>query len=573
MRNSGQPISASFEPSRGLPGSVAEAIPDRRARRAFYTFLTALVLFGLHMRLANPAIQHLETDQGRDYVVVWDWLRDGRWPLVGPYRSVGDFAIGPGWYYTLAPAMALTGFHPVAGMLTISLLMAAAAVLAWRWVLLTTSSPMAALAPPVVFTLSPEWVVYDRTLWNPHTLPFTTILIATLLYSLPRRPLPCLSLLVMVLAILPHYHSTTLITIAVVVPFAVWAVVRARGRWGRYRRREWWGWGLAVGIWVALLYVPPIIYEFTPRPSNLSSYIRNTLVATPPSDLGIFERCRVPLDLFLRVTFRRNFPGQNFPPGVLERPPGQWACAILVAIAFLATLGVMARRRAEPSVLFLAVLMAAFGFVAVRKGDAFREYFFFTIIQVPVILGAWTVGCWLGRRPPLVGWGMRLVGWGIILGVLGLTARSASVAWRVHKGDVWYADSFIATEKIARWLVEDADGRPFSVVLIDPRNVRSHYDYLLRRMGHRPSNPSQSRRSLLPEELGEVLYLITQGHAPGWELATVDPIAPIGPPVEVEFARVYTLPAEAVPEDFRWLHVEWEPIEERVIPVTLRLEK
>lgn len=120
--------------------------PSAKRRRVLSRFLfpAAAILiaaFGFYLRVANlGAVQHFQGDQGRDYLEVMNWLKDGKWPLLGPMRAVGDYTIGPGWYYTLAPLLWITDFHPSAGAITTSAIGIAAAALSLTWVLAATGS-------------------------------------------------------------------------------------------------------------------------------------------------------------------------------------------------------------------------------------------------------------------------------------------------------------------------------------------------------------------------------------------------------------------------------------------------
>lgn len=207
----------------------------------YWTFLAALLATGLYMRVANlDEIQHFEGDQGGDYIEVMKWLKDrGPWPLLGQIRSVGDRGLGPGWFYTIAPAMALTDYHPAAGAATIAVMSALTIFLCADWVRRATTSRAAALVTAGVFALSARWTDAGRTLWDPNTLPFAVAALAWLIALLPRRPVPCMAVALALVAILPQWHTLgLLVDVTVLGPLAL-AWRAARPAMATTPRRTW----------------------------------------------------------------------------------------------------------------------------------------------------------------------------------------------------------------------------------------------------------------------------------------------------------------------------------------------
>ena len=122
-------------------------------------------------------------DQGRDLLVVRDWLNGGPLPLVGPSTSVGDFHTGPFFFYLLAPFVALFDFSAIApvhlmflaGMLTI--------LISFFLVKKQTDSLTALLVSFLIAT-SPIAVFLSRGSWNPNIEPVFVVLLLLSLFSL-----------------------------------------------------------------------------------------------------------------------------------------------------------------------------------------------------------------------------------------------------------------------------------------------------------------------------------------------------------------------------------------------------
>ncbi|HOR27724.1 MAG TPA: hypothetical protein PLG73_06865 [Candidatus Sumerlaeota bacterium] len=548
--------------------SLREAIPNRRQLALDLTLLAAMLAVGLYLRLANlTLVQHFQGDQGRDYVVVWDWIRAGRWPLLGPYRGVaGDFAIGPGYFYLIAPLMVLTGFHPVSGPATIACMNALMVVLAWRWVLLSTGSRLAALFVPFTILFSAVWTVTDRYNWNPNTLPLATMLMAALIFGLRRRPVPCLTGYVMLCALLPHLHTTTLLMIAVSLPIVLWVLLRERPDWARDRGHRRWAWIALAAVWLALLYTPPLIYEIGPR-TNLKGYIARSIPPSPPPEGPPLARAHDALDRLGRWTMHHNWPNRwpvHYPRNVL-----MLASILAGAAAMLAwSVGHRRARRAdgEWAVLYLLLQLGGMLYVAFQKGDNFEQYYANQILAIPVLLLGWLLGMLLsgmarqlgpaGRRRAAVVWASRLLAFAILVACGRWTVTQLPDAIGVHRGKVWYEFQFVRTQEIARAIINAARGRPYSFQYFGPGGVRDHFEYLLRYMGNGPRNDPGDGRRIRARDLGSALFILTQNEANAWRPWFESAATPATPsPLRIHDANIYEIPRSAMPLELRWVEV------------------
>lgn len=73
--------------------------------------LLTLVGAGLRLYRLEASLQFLG-DQGRDALVMYRLIK-GDWPFIGPITSVGNFYLGPLYYYLMAPFLWLSGYNPV----------------------------------------------------------------------------------------------------------------------------------------------------------------------------------------------------------------------------------------------------------------------------------------------------------------------------------------------------------------------------------------------------------------------------------------------------------------------------
>ena len=350
-------------PSRGIPRCASG--------RLYGSALAVTLALGLVLRVANlGAVQHFQGDQGRDYLEVMGWLRDGRWPLLGPLRITGDYTLGPGWYYTLAPGLGLSGFHPAAGAAVMAVFGVLAAALAGEWVRRATRDRLAALAVATVYAFSAPWVFEGRTLWNPHPMSFGVVAVAWLIQRLRRSPASSAPALAALLALLPA--------------LAAWRIrqrnLRKKRSWkgpakdgrkiaARFRKwRSGAAWVFA-GLFIAALYVPPLLYELQPgHPSNLGGYFSRTVFPGLPAAGSWGERAQSAYNRLALASFSHVFESPLF----LSSPAHRTTLLLFLRALTLALAVELARRawrrRLEPSVLFAVLLIGGYGLLAVLKG-------------------------------------------------------------------------------------------------------------------------------------------------------------------------------------------------------------
>lgn len=101
--------------------------------------------------------------------------------MVGPTVLSGQH-LGPAFYYLMAPAFILSGFHPLSGAVMTALFGIGAVALLWMlarelfsWQIATGLS--------AIWAVSPQIVASDRVLWEPNIIPFFIFLYVLSLYK------------------------------------------------------------------------------------------------------------------------------------------------------------------------------------------------------------------------------------------------------------------------------------------------------------------------------------------------------------------------------------------------------
>ncbi len=109
-------------------------------------------------------------DIGRDFLVLLDWQRSGKPPLLGPQTSALPFNQSAWYYYSFYPLFLLTGGSPYSTLLTNAVVYLA---IFWLGLYLVRSKPYWQRLWLVVFALMvihPQFIGQNRFVWNPSYL-------------------------------------------------------------------------------------------------------------------------------------------------------------------------------------------------------------------------------------------------------------------------------------------------------------------------------------------------------------------------------------------------------------------
>lgn len=112
-------------------------------------------------------------DIGRDYLVLFDWWKTGKPPLLGPQNSAIAYNQSAVYFYMLFPLFVLLQKSALATLATLTLVYIAVFLgglfllrnkhqLAWSWILLF-----------LFFSIHPEMIAQNRYVWNPSFVPLS----------------------------------------------------------------------------------------------------------------------------------------------------------------------------------------------------------------------------------------------------------------------------------------------------------------------------------------------------------------------------------------------------------------
>jgi 4-amino-4-deoxy-L-arabinose transferase-like glycosyltransferase len=202
-----------------------------RPGAAILAGLTGLILIGVVLRVYRlPELLVLGPDQARDALVVVEMLQTGQLASEGPIASLGTYHRGPAYYYLLAPAYALSNWHPIGG----ALLTVAAEIVSMALVFVimrAVAGPIAGLAAAGLWAVSPILVYFGGSQWNPQLmLPFALLSLYAAL-RIARRDGHWLVVLVPALLIAWQMHDPVLLLLPLIALVVAW-------RWRSWANRR-----------------------------------------------------------------------------------------------------------------------------------------------------------------------------------------------------------------------------------------------------------------------------------------------------------------------------------------------
>lgn len=138
--------------------------------------LVFILILGAFLRLFNIGeYMTFLGDEGRDAIVVRQFLVAFDPILIGPGTSVGSMYLGPLYYYFMAPWLWISNFSPIGPAIGVALL---GILTIWLVFKATTdwSSKKVGLLAAFLYAISPTVIVYSRSSWNPNIMPFFALL-------------------------------------------------------------------------------------------------------------------------------------------------------------------------------------------------------------------------------------------------------------------------------------------------------------------------------------------------------------------------------------------------------------
>lgn len=119
-------------------------------------------------------------DEGRDALVVKRIIVDHKFTLLGPVASIAPFHLGPIYYYFMLPFLWAFRLDPVGPAVMVALFGIATVFLVYL-VGKDFFNAKVGLLAAALYAISPLVIVHSRSSWNPNLMPFFSLLLVWLL--------------------------------------------------------------------------------------------------------------------------------------------------------------------------------------------------------------------------------------------------------------------------------------------------------------------------------------------------------------------------------------------------------
>lgn len=148
-----------------------------------YTYFLLAVLIGVAVFLRVYRVDQLLWffyDQGRDALIIWDFIKTGKPFLIGPTTGLEGIFRGPFYYYLITPAYFIGRGDPATAAAFLGILNSAGLIIVFA--LAARMSRFAGLIAVFLGAISFNWVRNDRWLSNPSPISFFGPLTLLFLY-------------------------------------------------------------------------------------------------------------------------------------------------------------------------------------------------------------------------------------------------------------------------------------------------------------------------------------------------------------------------------------------------------
>lgn len=410
-------------------------------------------------------------DEGRD-VLIAKGLLEGKFTLLGPRASAGDFFLGPFYYYLMAPFLWLSRLDPVGPAIMVALIGIATVFLIYK-VTKEFLDFKSAIFASTLYAVSPLVISYSRSSWNPNPMPFVSLLTLYLTYKALIKDSWKLFIAIgflLGIALQLHYLGTFLIIIVgVFILIGRFYLEKAMDVSGVLKRYSLALVGFLVGI------SPFLAFELRhgfPNSKTIVNFVLGNVSGAPPYT-GSTPFVDVVKDVVFRLFGRLvvRFPEQQHFFFYDKETILIWQLAVIV-IALFSIFLLLRIKNKLAAILFSTWFILGIILFGFYKKPIYDYYFGF-MFPLPFIL----VGNFISNLISSSRQILKPLGVTIFVGLFLLSLGGNPFRYEPNR----QKDQ---VRKISEFVISKTDGKPFNFALLTPGNSDHGYRYYFEILGH-----------------------------------------------------------------------------------------
>ncbi len=171
-----------------LMQKYAELKSEVLSHKIIYLLLSVIILLAIFLRVYRTnELLWFFYDQGRDALVIWEFIKNGKPFLIGPITGLVGIYRGPFYYYLISPAYFISNGNPGGAAAFLGFLNALGLIIVFA--LGSKISRWVGLVAAFLGAVSFNWIRNDRWLSNPSPISFFGPLALLLIYLSIKQPM------------------------------------------------------------------------------------------------------------------------------------------------------------------------------------------------------------------------------------------------------------------------------------------------------------------------------------------------------------------------------------------------
>lgn len=404
-------------------------------------------------------------DQGRDALIIQDFLENKHLPFIGPPTSVGNIYLGPFYYYLMGLAMAIFWLNPVAPSVMVAFIGVATVGLIFYLSKLWFNGWVGIIAA-AFYAISPVVINYSRFSWNPNPAPFFVTLAIFLLYlALEKKNSLYLPIAGLALGVAAQMHYLTLIMVPVLGFLSLYSQTRNEFKG---IKRFWWG-NFAALMAFLISLLPWWLFEYKHGFMNMRAIITLLSGSDGAIKTNLFS---LPAKFYLILTHEligRYLTGEN-----------QFISALLSLLILVSLIYGLVKTTGKQFFIFMIMtawlLLGIFG-LTFYGNQIFDHYIGFLGPIACICIGSLIFWFrWLNTSLAKISI-LTLAALYVLLAVLNLQVNP--LLYPPNR-------QLQRTQEVAKFILDKSQDKPYNFALLANNNYDAAYQFFLGRYGIKP---------------------------------------------------------------------------------------